>query len=124
MSACARRSTRGFPTTTLDEFVALDDGRRRAISQSDAFNAELNKASKEIGALMKDGKGEEALIRRSQVALLKERIADASRQRDDAERRMQEFRATVLNVPHESVPMGRDESANKEVRQWGEVPRF
>src|SRR5215207_5342131 len=115
---------RGVPTTTLDQFVALDDGRRRAISQSDTYNAELNKASKEIGALMKEGKGEEAMIRRSQVALLKEQIADATHQRDDAERRMQELLATVPNVPHESVPVGRDESANREVRQWGEEPRF
>ena len=120
----AALDARGFPTTTLDEFIALDDRRRRAISQSDTFNAELNKASKEIGALMKEGKGEEALVRRSRVALLKEQIVDASRQRDDAERRMQELLATVPNVPHESVPVGRDESANREVRQWGEAPRF
>jgi len=120
----AALDARGFPATTLDEFVALDDRRRRAISQSDAFNAELNRTSKEIGALMKEGRGEEASVRRSQVALLKEQIADASRQREDAERRMQELLATVPNVPHESVPVGRDESANREVRQWGEAPRF
>ena len=120
----AALEARGFPTTTLDEFIALDDRRRRAISQSDTFNAELNKASKEIGTLMKEGKGEEALIRRSQVALLKEQISDATRQRDDAERRMQELLAAVPNVPHESVPVGADESANVEARQWGEAPRF
>ena len=120
----AALEARGFPTTTLDEFIALDDRRRRAISKSDKYNAELNKASKEIGALMKDGKGEEAMIRRSQVALLKEQIAEATRQRDEAERRMQELLAAVPNVPHESVPAGRDESANREVRRWGEAPRF
>ncbi len=120
----AALEARGFPTTTLDEFIALDERRRSAISKSDTFNAELNKASKEIGALMKEGKGEEALVRRSQVALLKEQISDATRQRDDAERRMQELLATVPNVPHESVPIGADESANREVRQWGEAPRF
>src|SRR5215204_601668 len=120
----AALDARGFPATTLDEFVALDDRRRRAISQSDAFNAELNRTSKEIGALMKEGRGEEASVRRSQVASLKEQIADASRQREDAERRMQELLATVPNVPHESVPVGRDESANQEVRQWGAAPQF
>jgi seryl-tRNA synthetase len=120
----AALEARGFPTNTLDEFVALDDSRRRAISNSDTFNAELNKTSKEIGALMKAGKAEDATARRSQVALLKEQIADATRKRDDAERRMQELLATVPNVPHESVPVGADESANREVRQWGEAPRF
>jgi seryl-tRNA synthetase len=120
----AALEARGFPAAALDEFIALDGQRRHAIANSDNFNAELNKASKEIGALMKDGKGEEAMIRRSQVGLLKEQIADATRQRDDAERRMQELLATVPNVPHESVPVGPDESANVEARQWGEAPRF
>jgi len=120
----AALEARGFPTTTLDEFIELDDRRRRAISQSDTFNAELNKTSKEIGALMKEGKGEEASVRRGQVSLLKEQISEATRQRDEAERSMQELLATVPNVPHESVPVGRDESANVEARQWGEAPRF
>jgi seryl-tRNA synthetase len=115
---------RGFPTAALDEFVSLDNRRRHAISQSDSFNAELNKTSKEIGALMKEGKGEEALVRRGQVALLKEQVADANRQRDEAEQRMRELLSTIPNVPHESAPVGRDESANREVRVWGEAPRF
>ncbi|HEX8186905.1 MAG TPA: serine--tRNA ligase [Pyrinomonadaceae bacterium] len=120
----AALDARGFPATALDEFIALDGRRRHAIAKSDNFNAELNKASKEIGALMKAGRAEDAMIQRSQVASLKEAIADASRDRDDAERRMQELLATVPNVPHESVPVGRDEAANVEVRQWGEAPRF
>src|SRR5918998_3166120 len=49
---------------------------------------------------------------------------DAERRRDVAERRMQELLVTVPNVPHESVPVGRDETANQEARQWGEAPRF
>ena len=51
-------------------------------------------------------------------------MAELDRARDDAERRMQELLAAVPNVPHESVPVGADESANVEVRQWGEAPRF
>ncbi|MBA3239683.1 MAG: serine--tRNA ligase [Acidobacteria bacterium] len=115
---------RNFPTSALDEFVALDGQRRRAISQSDTYNAELNKTSKEIGALMKAGQGEEALVRRGQVAQLKEQIADATRQRDEAEQRMRELLSTLPNVPHESVPVGADEAANKEARRVGEAPRF
>jgi seryl-tRNA synthetase len=120
----AALEARQASTEALDEFIALDGRRRQAISKSDSFNADLNKASKEIGALMKEGKGEEALIRRSQVALLKKQVADANRQRDEAERRMHELLAAIPNVPHESVPVGADESANREVRQWGDAPRF
>src|SRR5688572_29653219 len=87
----AALAARNAPAAALDEFTALDSRRRQAISQSDSFNAELNKASKEIGALMKAGRGEDALVRRSEVALLKEQIADASNQRDEAEKRMREL---------------------------------
>lgn len=120
----AALEARGFPVATLDDFAALDAERRRAIAESDALNARRNASSREIGALMKDGKKEEAESRRKEVAELKERMAELDRARDEAERRMQELLATVPNVPHESVPVGRDESANVEVRKWGEAPRF
>ncbi len=120
----AALDARGFPAGALDDFAALDAERRRAIAESDSLNARRNASSREIGALMKEGKKEEAESRRKEVAELKERMAELERARDDAERRMQELLATVPNVPHESVPIGRDESANQELRQWGEAPRF
>ncbi len=120
----AALEARNFPTAPLDEFIALDSERRSAIAQSDARNAELNQASKEIGALIKAGQAEEATIRRSQVALLKEQIAAANQQRDGAEARMRELLSTIPNVPHESVPAGADETANLEVRRWGAPPEF
>lgn len=120
----AALDARGFPAAALDDFAALDAERRRAIAESDALNASRNASSREIGALMKEGKKDEAESRRKEVAELKERMAELEHARDDAERRMQELLAIVPNVPHESVPVGRDESANQEVRQWGEVPRF
>src|SRR5215212_3698719 len=120
----AALDARGFPAGALDDFAALDAERRRAIAESDALNAQRNASSREIGALMKEGKRDEAESRRREVAELKERMAELERARDDAERRMQELLATVPNVPHESVPLGRDETANVEVRQWGEAPRF
>ena len=51
---------RGMPASALDDFVEADSARRRIIAESDQFNAERNAASREIGALMKDGKREEA----------------------------------------------------------------
>ncbi|HJQ33926.1 MAG TPA: serine--tRNA ligase [Pyrinomonadaceae bacterium] len=120
----AALEARGFPTAALEDFVALDAERRRVIAESDALNAQRNASSREIGALMKEGRKEEAEARRKEVGELKERIAALETARDDAEQRMQELLAGVPNVPHESVPVGRDESANVEVRQWGEAPRF
>jgi seryl-tRNA synthetase len=120
----AALEARGFPVAALEDFAALDAERRRAIAESDALNARRNASSREIGALMKEGRKEEAEARRKEVGEMKERMAELDAARDDAERRMQELLATVPNVPHESVPVGRDESANVEVRQWGEAPKF
>ena len=120
----AALEARGFPVAALEDFAALDAERRRAIAESDALNARRNASSREIGALMKGGREDEAEARRKEVNELKERMSELERARDEAERRMQELLAAVPNVPHESVPVGRDESANVEVRQWGEAPRF
>jgi seryl-tRNA synthetase len=115
---------RGYPTTALEDFAALDAERRRVIGESDSLNAQRNAASREIGTLMKEGKKEEAEARRREVSELKERIAALDNARDEAERRMRELLEAVPNVPHESVPVGADETANREERVYGEAPRF
>ncbi len=105
-------------------FIRLDAERRRVIAESDQLNAERNTASREIGALMKDGKREEADARRKAVNELKERIAELDQKREQSETRMRELLSTLPNIPHESVPVGVDESANVEVRRWGNKPEF
>jgi seryl-tRNA synthetase len=115
---------RAMATTALDDFAAADADRRRVISESDQLNAERNAASREIGAMMKDGKRDEADARRKQVNELKERIAELDAARDQAEARMRELLSTLPNIPHESVPVGKDESANVEIRRWGTKPEF
>jgi seryl-tRNA synthetase len=115
---------RGVVTTALDDFAAADADRRRVIAESDQLNAERNTASREIGALMKEGKRDEADARRKQVNELKERIAGLDVARDEAETRIRELLSTLPNIPHESVPVGKDESANEEIRRWGTKPEF
>src|SRR5215207_5495071 len=112
---------RGFPTEALLLFEAAYDERRRVIAESDNLNAVRNKASREIGELMKAGKRDEAEARRAAVFELKSRIAELDRARDVAEADMKTLLSSLPNIPHASVPIGVDESANKEVRQWGEA---
>src|SRR5438876_5994424 len=116
--------TRGDAPAALDDFVEADAERRRIIAESDTLNATRNTASREIGALMKAGKRDEAEARRKEVNELKERIAELDRQRDQAETRMHDLISTLPNIPHESVPVGKDESANVEIRRWGTKPEF
>ena len=120
----AALAKRGMVTTALDDFAAADADRRRVIGESDQLNAERNNASREIGALMKEGKRDEADARRKQVNELKERMAGLDVARDEAEARMRELLSTLPNIPHDSVPVGKDETANQEIRRWGTKPEF
>jgi seryl-tRNA synthetase len=108
----------------LRNFADADKDRRNAIGESDRFNAERNKLSKEIGGLMKQGAADEAAKLRSQVNELKERMSDADAARDRSEERMREILSTLPNIPHESVPVGESEEDNVEVRRWGTAPQF
>ena len=117
-------ATRGVPRASLDDFAAADAERRRLIAESDQLNAERNASSREIGALMKAGNSAEADARRKQVGELKDRIAELDRLRDAAETRMNDLLSSLPNIPHESVPVGKDESDNVEVRRWGTKPEF
>ena len=123
-SVRAALATRGAVPEALDNFAEADAERRRIIAESDQLNAERNASSREIGALMKDGKRDEAEARRREVNELKERISDLDGQRETAETRIRDLIAGLPNLPHESVPVGKDESANVEVRRWGTKPEF
>src|SRR6266576_1503690 len=120
----AALAKRNMPAAALDDFARADEERRRVIAESDRLNAERNSSSREIGALMKEGKREEADARRQAVGNLKDQIAKLDQKRDEVESRMRELLSTLPNIPHETVPVGQDESANVEMRRWGTPPEF
>ena len=107
-----RRATEALEL--LDKFTLADKGRRSAIAESDKLNSERNELSHQIGALMKEGKAEEASALRSQVNELKGRISNADKLREQAEKEMSGLLESLPNIPHQTVPVGQDESANKE----------
>ena len=115
---------RNFAIDSLDRFSELDTARRRVISEADSINQQRNAASKEIGALMKEGKKEEAEARKAEVASLKDRQTELEQHRDKAEAAMHELLAGLPNIPDAEVPVGADEAANKEIRKWGEPREF
>lgn len=114
---------RGATAETLDQFAEADAERRRVIAESDQLNATRNAASREIGSLMKEGKRDEADGRRQEVNQLKERIAQLDESRAAAEERMHELISTLPNIPHESVPVGKDETANEEIAREDVPPK-
>jgi seryl-tRNA synthetase len=120
----AALQTRGVAPEVLDSFAEADAKRRRIIAESDQLNAQRNSASREIGALMKEGKREEADVRRKEVNELKERIAELDQLRERGETRMRDLLTSLPNLPAEGVPVGKGEAENVEVRRWGTKPEF
>jgi seryl-tRNA synthetase len=116
--------SRGLPANALDDFAVAEAERRRVIGESDQLNSERNAASREIGALMKDGKRDEAETRRRQVGELKERIAELDQARDRAEAAIRDLLSSLPNIPDDSVPVGKNDTENVEVRRWGNKPEF
>ena len=115
---------RNFPPEALDKFVELDTERRTVIAEADEVNRKRNIFSKEIGSLIQSGKKDEAATIKSEVAGLKERQSVLEKLRDDAEEEMRGLLAGLPNLPAADVPVGPDESANVEVRKWGEPRKF
>ena len=120
----AALQSRGGPVQALDDFASADAERRRVIAESDQLNAQRNASSREIGALMKEGKQAEAEARRKEVSALKDHISELDQLRDKTEAQMRELLSTLPNVPHESVPVGKSEADNVEIRRWGTQPEF
>ena len=120
----AALAARGASDEPLARFAELDAERRRIISEADQVNQERNAASREIGALMQAGERAAAEERKAQVAGLKDRQAELEKLRDSAEAAMRELLSTLPNIPAPDVPVGPDETANQEIRRWGEPREF
>lgn len=115
---------RNHTTEILDKFVELDVERRQVIAEADSINARRNAISREIGTLMKEGRKEDAEKKKQEVASLKQRQAELEKRREEVENAMKALLASLPNLPAEDVPIGLDDSANVEIRRWGNPPSF
>ncbi len=107
-----------------EKFFELDEERRSVISEVETLQAERNAVSKQIGLLMREGKKEEAEAAKEQVAANKDRIARLDQRRGEVEEELTALVAAIPNIPDASVPYGKDDSDNPEVRKWGEPTQF
>jgi seryl-tRNA synthetase len=117
----ARMSTRGIPVD-WDQFVSLDRERRDAVANTERLKEKKNRLSGEIGKLKKSGADASALMR--EVEELSEAIRSSEGPLADIEARFEQLMLTLPNLPHASVKVGKDERDNREVRRWGEPPKF
>ena len=110
----------------VDEVIELDAKSREAKGKADALRAERNKISKQIGALMAQGKKEEAEATKKLVTERSEELAALEEQEKDLQERITKIMMVIPNIIDPSVPIGKDDSENVEIEKFGEpvVPDF
>ena len=110
----------------VDEVIVLDKENREIKQEVEVLRAERNRLSKQIGALMGQGKKEEAAEVKAQVAANAGRVDELTEKEKEVEEKIKKIMMTIPNIIDPSVPIGKDDSENVEIERFGEpvVPDF
>jgi seryl-tRNA synthetase len=118
-----RLATRGGgDEAEIDEVLRVDAERRKTETELQRLQSERNRLSKEIGA--KRSRNEPSDELEAQVRKIGEQIADLTQRASAFDEAQRNLLLEIPNLPHESVPIGKDPSANRVARRWGEKPRL
>lgn len=116
-----RLSTRGADSSAIDRILGLDQRRREIVAATEALKAERNQISKEIPRLAKEKQPIDALKEKSRQ--LGEEITALDGELRQLDEGLRAHLLEIPNLPHDGAPVGPDESANVEVRSWGDPIR-
>jgi seryl-tRNA synthetase len=108
----------------VDQIIALDEKRRKIQAESDAFAAEANAASKQIGDLMRQGKKDEAETAKSKSSGYKEQIKQLQEELEAVEKELNDKLIQLPNLPHTSVPRGVAADDNEVAYEHGAIPNL
>jgi len=110
----------------VDEVIKLDEEARKVQQEADSLRADRNKLSKQIGALMGQGKKEEAEEVKKQVGLNSARLAELEEKETELQAKVKKIMMVIPNIIDPSVPIGKNDQENVEVQKYGEpvVPDF
>ena len=110
----------------VDEVIELDQERRKTQQEADDLRASKNKIAKEIGGLMAQGKKEEAEAKKAEVAANSKRLAELEELEKELDEKVTKIMMTIPNIIDPTVPIGKDDSENVEIKKYGEpvVPEF
>ena len=106
----------------LDNFMSLDEERRVLLGQVEEMKKFRNQASQEVGRLKKQGQDPVELMEK--VRQVGQEIKDLDEKLNQVESGIEKILLNIPNIPHQSVPVGEDESSNVEMRRWGEPRQF
>jgi seryl-tRNA synthetase len=116
-----RLALRG-PAINLDQFVLMDEERRKTIQEWERLRALQKKVSDEVSRKKREGQDASELI--EEMRKVSQELKGLDGIVEEKEKALQDFLLVVPNLPHPSVPVGKDSSDNAEVRRWGEIPKF
>lgn len=116
------RTRNGNYDAVIDAITAIDTEWRAIATKTDAMKAEQNQASKEIAKLKREGGDASGVL--AEMKRLSDAIKEDDAQVSALEAKQRELLLSIPNLPHESVPVGKDDSENVEVRRWGEPRKF
>ena len=110
----------------VDEVIELDKQSRAAQQEADELRSKKNQVSKQIGALMAQGKKEEAEAVKAEVAAISARLVELEPLEKELNEKVTKIMMTIPNIIDPSVPIGPDDSCNVEIQKYGEplVPDF
>lgn len=110
----------------VDEVLILDEKWRKLRFQCDEMRKEKNQTSSQIGALMRDGKKEEAKIIKDKVSKISKELVAYEQEEIDLEKQINEMMMKIPNIIADTVPIGKDDSENVEVEKYGDpfIPEF
>ncbi len=110
----------------VDEVIALDKEKREVLQESETLRADRNRLSKQIGALMGQGKKEEAEEIKAEVSREADRLAELTEQVKELDEKITNIMMIIPNIIDPSVPIGKDDADNVEITKYGEpvVPDF
>ncbi len=110
----------------VDEVIELDAQARTAQQEADELRSKKNKIAKQIGALMGQGKKEEAEAVKAEVAGISARLAELEPEEKELQEKVTQIMMNIPNIIDPSVPIGKDDSCNVEIEKFGEpvVPDF
>lgn len=118
----AMRSRNKDMDAEVDRVLAIDAQRRELSSQADALKAQQNQASKQIPQIKKEG-GDVAPIM-EEMKQLSEQVKGLDSQITALETEQRSILLSIPNIPHQSVPYGKDDKENQDMRHWGEPTKF
>ena len=120
-TVAARLAERKF-ILDKDTFVSLESDRKQVQSRSEELQAKRNQLAKAVG--MKKGKGEDASAELAESTAVNQELQTLTEKLTVVQSQLNHFLLNIPNIPHESVPSGKDENANQEVLRWGKIPTF